>query len=175
MLIALGGLPGTGKSCIARGIANRFGAMHLRVDSIEQALLRAGVKDEDVGAAGYVVAYALAEDNLRLGRIVVADSVNPLAITREAWRATAARAGVPIAEVEVICSDREQHRQRVESRIADIAGHTLPTWQDVLDRHYEPWNGERIIIDTANLAKPACVELLDQRLRAVMPMRWTQA
>ena len=44
-----------------------------------------------------------AEDNLRLACTVVADSVNPLPITREAWRAVAGRAGVPVLEIEVVC------------------------------------------------------------------------
>ncbi|GLR00009.1 adenylyl-sulfate kinase [Dyella mobilis] len=176
MLIALAGLPGTGKTCVARDAACRFGALHLRIDSIEQALLRTGMTGESVGAKGYAVAYALAEDNLRLGRIVIADSVNPLAVTREAWRATAARAGVPVVEVEVVCSDRQEHRRRIESRVADIAGCVLPTWQDVLDRHYEAWEGERTVIDTAHLAVSACVDLLDRQLHAVAAAcRRTQA
>ncbi len=41
------------------------------------------------GPEGYIVAYRLAEHNLRLGLAVVADSVNPIEITREAWRAVA--------------------------------------------------------------------------------------
>ena len=44
--------------------------MHLRVDSIEQALRNAGWTVE---SEGYRVAFAVAEDNLRLGRTVVAD------------------------------------------------------------------------------------------------------
>ena len=48
----------------------------------------------DVGPAGYVVAYGVAEDNLRIGRIVVADTVNPVQATRDAWLDVARRAGV---------------------------------------------------------------------------------
>lgn len=40
---------------------------------------------EDLVDLGYCVAYALAEENVRLGRSVVADSVNPLNLTRDAW------------------------------------------------------------------------------------------
>lgn len=40
--------------------------MHLRIDSIEQALRNSNV--EISGPEGYEVAYAIAEDNLRLGR-----------------------------------------------------------------------------------------------------------
>ncbi|GKV79057.1 hypothetical protein PEC106568_42300 [Pectobacterium carotovorum subsp. carotovorum] len=38
MLIILGGLPGTGKSTIARLLASRLNAVWLRIDSIEQSL-----------------------------------------------------------------------------------------------------------------------------------------
>jgi predicted kinase len=78
MLLIFGGLPGTGKSTIARLLAARLGAVWLRIDSIEQALIRAEtVTRHDIGPAGYLVAYAIAADNLRLGNVVIADSVNP--------------------------------------------------------------------------------------------------
>lgn len=171
VLIALGGLPGTGKSSIAREFAGRCGATYLRIDTIEQALIRTGFVAEEIGHAGYSVAYAVAEDNLHLGRVVIADSVNPLAITRQAWRDTASRAGAWIIEVEVRCSDVEAHRHRVESRKADIDGLKLPTWQDVQRRHYEPWSVEHIVIDTASLAVDACVQMIEQHLRAAMMAR----
>ena len=34
MLIALGGLPAVGKSALARSLARRIGAVHLRIDTI---------------------------------------------------------------------------------------------------------------------------------------------
>jgi predicted kinase len=42
MLIVLRGLPGVGKTAIARELARTLGAVHLRIDSIEQALRSAG-------------------------------------------------------------------------------------------------------------------------------------
>ena len=100
------------------------------------------------GPEGYLVGYALAADNLRLGHTVIADSVNPVEITRSAWRDVARRCNQEAVEIEVVCSDADKHRQRVESRTADLPGHEQPTWQQVLDRHYEPWNGS-MVIDTA--------------------------
>src|SRR5256885_891425 len=125
MLVVFSGLPGVGKTTVARELARAAGAVYLRIDSIEQALRDAGWKVE---GEGYGVARAVAEDNLRLGRIVVADCVNPWPLTRSEWRSVADRAGVRAVDVELVCSDAGVHKRRVESRSADITGHRLPTW-----------------------------------------------
>ena len=130
MLIALGGLPGVGKSTLAASLTRQTRAVHLRIDTIEQAMRNAGFTVN--GPEGYLAARDLAEDNLRLSHTVVVDSVNPPTITRDYWRDTAERL----------------HRQRVESRVTDIPGLILPTWQQVVDRSYEPWPTAHVV-DTA--------------------------
>lgn len=103
----------------------------------------------DVGPSGYLAGYAPAEVNLKLGQQVVADSVNPLGITRDAWRQAAANASAPCIEIEVVCSDPAEHRRRVETRETDVAGLQLPSRDAVQRRHYEPWDRPRVILDTA--------------------------
>ena len=144
MLIIFGGLPGTGKSTLAQQLARKLGAAYLRIDTIERAIAAC---DEAVSIndKGYQVAYALAEDNLRLGHTVIGDSVNPLQITRSAWRSAAERAAVRAIEIEVICSDLLEHRRRIETRVVDIP----VTWDEVVARTYETWIGNHILIDTA--------------------------
>lgn len=152
MLICFGGLPGAGKTSVARLAAPRLRALHLRIDSIEQAIRASWLRLDDVGNAGYCAAYAVAEDNLRLGCSVLADAVNPVAAARAGWREVAERSGARLLEVELVCSDRAAHRERVERRRADIVGLRLPVWAEVAARAYEPWDGAGLRLDTAALS-----------------------
>ena len=161
MLIVISGLPGVGKTAISRELARATGAVHLRIDTIEQAMRAAGWRVE---GEGYAVAHALAADNLALGRMVIADCVNPWPLTRNAWRAVADRAGVPALEIEVVCSDPVEHRRRVEQRQPDIDGHQLPAWKDVVERDYRPWDGPRLVLDTARSGIAECVAAITSRL-----------
>ena len=153
-LVVFSGLPGSGKSTIARELARELRAVWLRVDTIETAIADA---DTAISDEGYRAAYALAEDNLRLGLDVVADGVNPWMETRDAWREVGLRAGAEVVEIEVSCSDEAEHRRRVETRTTDVPGLIPPTWQDVTDRDYRPWTRDRIVVDTAGRDPAACV------------------
>jgi predicted kinase len=149
VLIILSGLPGVGKTSIARAVALELGGVHIRIDAIEQAIRASGTHTGPMDDAGYRTGYAQAEQHLRQSRTVVADSVNPIRLTRDAWREVGERAGARVVEVEIICSDSAEHRRRVESRQPDIDGFILPTWTDVVLRQYEPWHREHIAVDTA--------------------------
>jgi predicted kinase len=98
--------------------------------------------------------------NLRLGLDVVADSCNPLEMTRQEWEQVAGVNESAFVNVEVLCSDRDEHRRRVESRISDIPGQTLPTWREVADRQCHQWSRKRIVIDTAIRPLNDCVATL---------------
>jgi predicted kinase len=159
MLIILAGLPGAGKTTIAKQLARQISAVYLRIDTIEQAL-RDSATALEVNEEGYRIAYAVAEDNLRLGQTVIADSVNPVCLTRDAWIGVAHRVSARAVEVEVICSDPQLHRQRVETRVVDISGLKLPTWDQVVAREYDRWQREHIVIDTAGRSAAESVEQL---------------
>ena len=150
-------MPGTGKTTLARALAQEHQATYLRIDAIEQALRTSGMLAGDVGPAGYLVAYALAESNLRLGHSVVADSANTIATTREAWRRVAASAGVPIVEIELVCSDLAEHRRRIEMRANDILGLPPLDWQQIVARSYDPWDRPHIQLDTAGIPVAAAL------------------
>jgi predicted kinase len=157
ILIVVGGLPATGKSTVASALARRAGFAFVRVDRIEQAIIDATELTQPLGPVGYLVAYGVAAEQLRHGISVVAESVNPLGITRDAWRGVAADNAARVLEVELICSDQAMHAGRVRTREVDVPGLRQPTWQQILDREYEPWDRGHLVIDTAVQSPVAAV------------------
>lgn len=165
ILFVFSGLPGSGKSTLARALARRTRALYLRIDTIEQALR--DLCAVDVQGEGYRLAYRVAADNLRLESSVVADSCNPIELTRSEWEAVARDAGASHVNIEVVCSDVEEHRGRVESRSSDVPGLRLPTWSEVRRREYHEWTSDRLVIDTAGRSPRQSERELLQRLAAM--------
>ncbi len=168
MLIVLAGLPGAGKSTVAERLGRALPAPLVSVDPVEAALWRAGVaRDQPTGLAAYLVAEAVADGVLALGQHVIIDAVNAAVPAREQWRLLAARRGVPVRFVEVVCSDPELHRHRLEHRRRGIEGFPEPTWATVERQRaeFESWTEARLVLDAcadldANVAK--ALDYLDE-------------
>jgi len=146
-LFIFSGLPASGKTALAQRLATDLKAVHLRIDTIEQALR--DLCDFQVEGEGYRLAYRIAADNLRLGLDVVADSCNPIELTRREWESVAQTEGAEFVNIEVVCSDSAEHRRRFEGRANSIPNLKLPTWDEVLAREYHSWSVPRVKIDTA--------------------------
>lgn len=166
MLVVFSGLPGVGKTTLARSTAARLSAAFVRIDELDSALRRAGIEPEQpIGPATYLAANAVAEACLRVGTPVVVDGVNALEAIRDGWREVASRTGAPLRVVEVVCSDAGEHRRRVESRTSELEGVPAPTWADVGSRVYEPWREPRLVVDTS-LPLATSERDIDEYLRA---------
>ncbi|HAT8648936.1 TPA: AAA family ATPase [Legionella pneumophila] len=167
MLIILGGLPGTGKTTVAKELAKLLKSVYLRVDTVEQALIAVSKQYnptyEFIGPEGYEILYAVGRDNLLLGNHVIVDSVNPIQLTRDAYRSVAKSVNAEFIEVEFICSNEEDHKNRIQLRAPDIKGHKLPTWEEVLSREYEPWESRTLLIDTSKHSIEECVSIILNR------------
>lgn len=164
LLVVVGGLPAVGKTTVCRALLRErpmTGTTWLRVDSIEQALRRSGEMAPGMpGGAGYYAAAAVAGDVLSTGGDVLVECVNPLPITRRLWERTAADAGSRLLQVKLVCSDREEHRRRVEQRVGDIPGLVLPDWRAVLQRDYAPWPEADLRLDTSRLEAAGAAGLI---------------
>lgn len=151
MLVVMAGLPGSGKSTIARALGPKLPAVVISVDPIDAAMRRAGIgRDQPTGLAAYLAAEAVAHDVLNAGMSVVLDAVNAVEPARHQWRELAARCSVPMIFVEVICSDPHVHRARLTARCRELSGMPEPTWDDVVRRaaEYAPWTDRVLRLDS---------------------------
>ncbi len=135
LLIAIGGLSGTGKTTLAAVIAPALGrapgALHLRSDierkrlfAVEEtARLSANAYRPDISATVHDALNDLAETTLQAGQAVIVDATHQHLEERDAIAAVAARAGVPFlglwleAPVEVLV-------RRVNERAGDASDAT---------------------------------------------------
>ena len=164
LLIEFGGLPGTGKSTLARWLAARLGAVLVRIDEIEGALRRHGLTADQTGIAAYGVAHDIAGSHLRRGLIVIADAVSPVEVARAGWRNLAQECSAGHLVIETQLANPDEHRRRVETRRAerseegavqggavpvnDLPGWIYPNWEEVSRREYELRTDERLVVDT---------------------------
>jgi len=152
-LIVMSGLPGSGKSTIAEGIAQQLRITLLSVDPIESAVVKSGIaKSFETGLAAYLVAEALAAEQLKLGNSVIVDAVNAEEEGKNIWRALAKRLDLAPIIIEVTLSDSELHRKRVESHTRNLHGMSEVTWDRVEARRkaYTPWREPHLQLDALN-------------------------
>lgn len=166
VLIVISGLPATGKTTLAQLLARRVGAAHLSVDTVEEALLGAGLKPSwTTAVAAYEAVRAAAEQNLALGFTVVVDAVNDSDAARRTWREAAMNTGRDLRFVLLHPPEPAEHRRRLRARARGLRHVREPTWPEVIERArlYEEWPDEPIELSASEPAE-RLVERLAQSL-----------
>jgi len=169
VLVAMAGLPGSGKSTVAEALAVRLRVPVVSVDPLESAILRSGIDDDQpTGLAAYLVAETIAEAVLRSGTGVIVDAVNAVAPARDQWVLLGERLGTEVRFVETVCSDLALHRRRLEQRRRDLAHIAEPTWHAVSQRLDEDtlWSGVADERPRLTLDAVSDVESLEQKALA---------
>lgn len=166
VLVMMVGLSGTGKSHVAGALAARTGAALLRSDVVRKQLL--GVATDDPmradpgggiysGAARadvYGAMHQRAADHLARGRSAILDATYINRSNRDAARAVADAAGVPLLAVEVT-ADELLVRAQLAQRDAEPGGASDAGWRVYLDqqRQFEVPDeipaGRKVRIDTS--------------------------
>jgi predicted kinase len=131
MLLQLSGVPGTGKSTLARGLAAGLDLVVLDTDVVKSALLSTDVSLRDAGRATYAAVLALAGDLLAQGRSVVVDSPCRYVDLLAAGQRVAADAGVPYRLIELWADDPADLLTRLTARDARPSQVTpaVPEWE----------------------------------------------
>ena len=150
LLVALAGLPGSGKSAVAEDLGRALCCAVLSVDPVEAAMWRAGVgPSEPTGLAAYVVVEALAEEQLALGHEVVVDAVNSVEPARGQWRRS------PSGWASGSLSSRWCAPTPTFTDAGLAGGATSPAsdepgWSDVQERRKEfaEWTDARLTVDS---------------------------
>ena len=162
-LYILSGLPASGKTTLAKLLAQRTGAMYMRIDTMEEGLSE--LCNIKVEAEGYRLSYRVIRDDLKLGISAIADSCNTIKITREEWENVALESGSKFQNIEISCSHIAEHESRVISRNIEIQNAHSPTWEQVKSRYYEQWDREIIKIDTSGKTVAQSFTELSQKLK----------
>lgn len=145
-LVAIGGLPGVGKSTLARALADEAGFEVIRTDAVRKQ--SAGVSYEPAAKADvYRACRALAEDALFHGRRVILDA----GFWHQAQRAEvfelAQRLGLPC--VFFRCdADPNAVRARLAARIGDVSDADVAVYEQAR-REWEPDDPRQVPVDTS--------------------------
>jgi len=115
-LLQMAGVPGSGKSALARLIGASTGAVVIDKDVLKSALLDTGASEELAGPASYEAFFALAGHLLGQDRSVVLDSPSFWESIPKRGTAIAAERAVPYYFIECHCPDEAELRRRLRER-----------------------------------------------------------
>jgi predicted kinase len=157
LLIVFAGLPGTGKSSLARAVAREMRAVYLDKDTVKDCAVRLAREmkldqgHELAGPLSYELLVDLARDNLSVGLSVVLDSPAGYRLFREKVGRLAQTGKADLKLIECICTDESELRDRVEARGRELPSHRVQDWDAYQGSRarFEGLTERRLVVDTA--------------------------
>lgn len=151
-LLVIGGLPGTGKTTVARGLAERLGATLLRSDEVRKELVglaatdaataayREGIYTPEISERVYAELLHRARELLARGESVVLDASWSRAEPRAAARDLARHLDVDLHELRcAVAPDVAAHRLRFRATLGGDASDATPGIATAMEATAEPW------------------------------------
>ncbi|WP_044617846.1 AAA family ATPase [Gynuella sunshinyii] len=147
-VILICGLPGSGKSTIAGKLATSLGLPLFSKDKLEASIVENGaLKTEVLNNVGYTLLKNLVDEHLDRNTSVIVDFIADKNRVNELWPELL---GKEMVVIECVCSDKTEHKRRIESRRRNIKGWYELSWADVeeITSKYTPLTPNRLIVDT---------------------------
>ncbi|MDO8368760.1 MAG: AAA family ATPase [Saprospiraceae bacterium] len=161
MLLLLAGLPGSGKTTVARAFAALSGARHFNSDALRRELgLMGHYRPEDKENV-YATLLQRARESLKRGEMVVVDSTFFKESVREPFRALAAECGVPLRWVEVQAEEPTLRLRLSHPRPDSEAD--FKVYETIRDQ-FEPLPEDRFIVHTDTETPESAAEKILQYL-----------
>lgn len=145
MLLLIAGLPGTGKTTVARAFAALSGATHFNSDTLRRELGLMGHYAPGDKETVYATLLQRAQKALLSGSTVVVDSTFFKENIRDPFRALAAECGVPLRWVEVQAGEQTL-RERLSHPRPDSEA-DFGVYENIRDQ-FEPLPTDRLIVNT---------------------------
>ena len=145
MLLLITGLPGTGKTTVARAFAALSGATHLNSDVLRRELGLMGHYSQEDKEKVYIALLQRAREALLDGKTVVVDSTFYKESIRAPFRALATECGVPLRWVEVQAGEQTLYARLSRPRPDSEAD--FQVYEKIRDQ-FEPLPEERLILNT---------------------------
>jgi predicted kinase len=148
MLYLFCGLPGTGKTTVAKELSSLTGGIILRTDEIRKQILSDPQYTAEEKRLVYDAMYMTAGSMLRAGAVVILDATFHLRKEREAAKEIARKAGSECVVIEVKC-DEETVRRIIKKRESenDESDADFGVYKKI-KKEWEPVSGEHPVIIT---------------------------
>lgn len=148
-LIVIAGMPGGGKTTMARLVSRRLGIPVFAKDRVQRVLRDHNLAQANTGD-GYYVILDMADEQLGLGLSCILDATFPLDHFRTVASEIAQRHKAKFSALYCYCSDDDIWRERMGDRVHYVPGWKPVGWEDVtrMRAYYQPWNDNALFLDS---------------------------
>ncbi|MBW1704437.1 MAG: ATP-binding protein [Deltaproteobacteria bacterium] len=171
-LILLAGLPGTGKTTVAKEFARQTQALHFDIDEVKRVVVPADEVTEDIDPPEYRFKY-YSETIRRLPELfaktsaqtVILDETFHLRNFRDFWNESARALNIRVHWIEVVC-DEEIVKERLsigKNRGNHILGNKAIPMYLLFKEAFEPMKAPYEVVDTSKDVIPQIQRIIEKQ------------